>query len=105
AARTVHHFEAVLALTVAFPAHAVLGSHAGAAREQRHFVRNDEARVEADAKLPDQVGVLGLVTGQALEELTRTRLGDRPDVADHLVAGHADAVIGYRDRAGCTVVA
>ena len=41
------------------------------------------------------MGVFGLVTGQALEELARARLGNRADVADHLVARHAHAVIGH----------
>jgi hypothetical protein len=38
------------------------------------------------------------------EELARARLGDRADVVDHLLARHADAVVGDRDRARLLVV-
>ncbi len=100
ARRLIHRLQRVFALPVAFPAHPVLGAHPRAAGHQGHAVRNDEGGIEAHAELPDQVGVLGLVAGQALEELAGARLGDGADVGDDLVAGHADAVVDYGEGTG-----
>src|SRR5690606_19537841 len=43
---------------------------------------------------PDQLGILGLITGEGLEELARAGLGDGADVFDDLGTAHADAVVG-----------
>jgi hypothetical protein len=96
--------ERVLAGALGFPADAVLGGQSGAAGGQRHAVGDDERRVEPDAELADQVGVLRLVAGERLEELARARLRDRADVADHFLPRHADAVVGDRDGPGGLVV-
>ena len=44
--------------------------------------------------------VLLLVTGQALEELSRAGLGDGAQMRDGLLARHADAVIAHRQGSG-----
>ena len=45
-----------------------------------------------------------LIPGEAREEIRRTRLCDRAEVGDRLVARHADAVVPNRDRALLGVV-
>lgn len=50
-------------------------------------------RVEAHPELTDQLGVLALITGEVLEELGGTGFRDGAQVLDHLVPGHADAVV------------
>ncbi|OMP13443.1 hypothetical protein COLO4_01679, partial [Corchorus olitorius] len=93
------------AVARAFPAHAFFGRHAGAARFHRYAVGHDERRVEAHAKLTDEGGVLLLVARQLAEELARARTGDGAEVADGLVAAHADAVVGDGDGARGSVKA
>src|SRR5207249_8827925 len=58
-----------------------------------------------DAELTDEMRVFGLVTGQALEELPCTGLGDGADVADHFVPRHPYAVIGHAQRTAGLVIA
>ena len=99
AARLAHGFDRILAAAGRFPAHAVLSAESGAARDQRYLVSRNERRIEADAELADQVRVLRLVAGERLEELARAGFGDGADVGNHLVARHADAVVGDRDGA------
>ena len=99
ARRLVHGLHREAALARALPAHAVLGAQARAPREQRHPVGHDEGRVESDAELADQVRILGAVGSELLEEFARTRLGDGADLLDHLLARHADAVVGHSDGA------
>src|SRR3954453_18752901 len=72
--------QGVVALTVAFPPHTVLATHAGSAGDQRYLVGYDERRVEAHPELADQIGVLGLVARELLKKLARTRLRDGADV-------------------------
>ena len=95
--------DAVVALAGALPADTVLGGRAGLAGDQRDVIGHDERRIEADAELADEVGVLCLVAGQLLEKLAGARLGDGPDVGDDIVARHADAVVGDGDRSGLRV--
>ena len=59
-----------------------------------------KAGIEADAELADQLRVLLLVAGQALEELGGAGLGDGAEVRDRLLAGHADAVVADGEGAG-----
>ncbi len=94
ARRLLHRFQCVVALTGRLPAHAVLRAQAGAARQHRDLVSHDKRGIETNAELADQIAVLGLVAGQGFEELARAGLGDCTDVLDHLLARHADAVIG-----------
>ena len=98
-------FDGVAAFARALPADAVLGGQAGAARDQCHPVGDDEGRVEADAELPDELSIFGAVGGQLREELARPRFGDGADVVDDVLPGHADAVVGHRDRSRFRVVA
>ena len=96
---TLDVFDRVTALPVRAPAHAVFGAEAGAARDQCHFLGDDEGRVKADAELADQACVLLLIAGQRGEELARAGLGDGADVVDDFAAAHADAVVDNRQRA------
>ncbi len=68
------------------------------------FVGDDEGGVEADAELADQAGVLFFVTGQLLQELGGSRPGDRAEILDQFVAGHADTVVADRHGTGFGVI-
>ena len=79
-----------------------IASSAAGARPAGHDgdpVGDDEARVEADAELADQLRVLLLVAGEAREELARAAARDRAEVLDRLGARHADAVVRHGDGA------
>ena len=89
-----------LARAVALPADRLARRQPGAPRHDRHPVRDDEARVEADAELADQLRVLLLVARELREELARARLRDRAEVLDGFGARKPDAVVGDGDRAG-----
>ena len=92
-----------LALAARLPAHPLGGGTAGATRGDGDVVRDDEARVEPDAELADEPGILRVVAGQRLEELAGAGAGDGPEVGGDLLAGHADAVVADRDGAGIRV--
>jgi hypothetical protein len=62
-----------------------------------------EARVEADAELPDQLGRAPAGLAQRLEELARPRARDPAEVGRRLLARHADAVVGDGDAAAPAV--
>ena len=94
-----HRFDAVVAGAFRFPAHALRCRQAGAPRDERDPVRDDESGIKSDAELADQVGVVFLVAGELLEELFGPGLGDGADVGDDLVARHADAVVGHGNGA------
>ena len=96
--------QCVLAPPVGCPADALVRGQARPPGGQLHPVGHDERGVEADAELTDQGRVLPLVAGQRLEELARPRLGDRPDVLDHLGAAHPDPVVRHGDRPRLGVV-
>jgi hypothetical protein len=76
---------------------------AGAAGGERDPVGDDEAGIEADAELADELGILLLVAGELAEELLGAGLGDGADVLDHLLAAHADAVVADGDGLGILV--
>ena len=72
---------------------------AGAAAGHLDAVGDHEGGVEADAELADQAGpFLGL--GQALQEGPGAGAGDGAEIVDQLLAVHADAGVGDRERAG-----
>ena len=100
ARRLVDVLDAVAALAAGFPAHALVGVHAGAAGLQGDLVGNDEGRVETHAELADQRAVLGLVAGQIGEEFLGAGAGDRADGLGHFLTAHADAVVLDGDRVG-----
>ena len=60
----------------------------------RHLVGDDEGRVEADAKLADQLRVAGLIARQVTEKLGGAGAGNGSQMLDGLIAGHANAVVG-----------
>ena len=99
----VHRFQRVFALAAGLPQHAVFRPHAGAAGAQRDLVGDDEAGIEADAELADQIRILGLIAGQLLHELAGAGTGDGADVINDLLPVHADAVVGDGDGAGVLV--
>ena len=68
-----------------------------------HLGRNHEARVEADAKLADDVDVLALVLRVGLPKLLRAGVGDGTEVLVELLLGHANAVVAYRNAAGLLI--
>ena len=92
--------DRVLAGAFGLPAGA--GLLAGPAGHQLDPVGGHERRVEADAELADELqqGLLGLGLLEALDQLLAAGAGDRADVVDHLLAAHADAVVGDRQGAG-----
>ena len=98
-------FERVVALAGTLPSHAALRRHSGPARHDRHAVRDDERRVETHAELPNQLRVGRLVSGQLLQEFLGPRFGNRTNVIDHLLTGHADSVVAYRHGTSLCVVA
>ena len=81
------------------PAHAGSAGGIGPARQHLDPVGDDEGRIEADAELADELRILLLIAGQALEELGGTGLGDGAQVRDRLLAAHADAVVADRQGA------
>jgi hypothetical protein len=92
--------DRVGALAGRLPAHALVGAHAGASGRQRDLVGHDEGRVETDPELPDQLAVVGLVTGQVLDESAGPGTGDGADGLVDLLAAHADAIVGHRQGPG-----
>ncbi len=62
-------------------------------------VGDHECGIEADAELPDQLAVLLRIAGQAREKLRSAGFRDRAEMLRGLVARHADAGIGHRQRA------
>ena len=70
----------------------------GAARVHLDPIGDDERGIEADAELADQLRVLLLIAGQPRQELRGAGFGDGAEVLDRLLAAHADAVVGDRDR-------
>ena len=92
----VRGLQVVLALAVGGPLHAV---GAAAAGRHVHAVGDHERGVEADAELADELGRAGLVLHR-LQEALRAGGGDGAEVRLDLPGGHADAVVGDRERAG-----
>ena len=77
---------------------------AGLARLYGDFVCGDEARIKADAELPDEVaGRAVLCLAERLYELARAAARYRAEVGDEVVAAHADAVVGEGQRPGLFV--
>src|SRR6185503_13833466 len=92
--------QLVFTFPTALPSHSMFSAHSGAACSQRNLVSDDEGGIEPYAELADEVGIFHLISGQALEKLTRTRLRDGADICDDLLARHADAVVGDRYGSG-----
>jgi len=98
-------FHLEVAGAAADPAHALAGRQPRAPGVDRDLVGDDEARIKAHAELADQLGIGLLVAGKAPHELARAALGNRAQVIDRLLLGHADAVVGDGQRAGRLVEA
>ena len=67
------------------------------ARVDRHFFRDHEGRIKADAKLPDEVRVV-LARLELLEKRLRPGVRDRAEILDQLGLRHADAGVREGDR-------
>ena len=96
--------DAELALAVRLPVHALGGRRAGPARLHDDPVGHDEGRVEADAELADEIGVLLLLAAELADEVAGAGPGDGAELAHHFFPGHADAVVDDRDGPGRRVV-
>ena len=103
ALRPGNRLKGVFPAAIGLPPHRGFGRQARATRREGYLVRNDEGRIEPDAELPDQVGILLLVAGQPIQELARPGPGDRADIGYYLVAGHPDPVVGNGDGASILV--
>ena len=88
------------------------------AGDDAHLLAHHEGGIEADAELADDVHIgevleslrlAGLAFSSSLGlgglEFERVGMGDGAEVLVQLVFGHADAVVGHRDRALVAVVA
>ena len=96
--RTIGRRDRVAAVSRRLPARGVF--RARAPGEHRDAVRDHEARVKPHAELTDQLrGRDRLRLPDGLDELPRTRAGDRPDVLDQFLPGHPDAVVVHGQRA------
>ena len=94
-----NHLDGVIPFAAGFPADSLVGFNAGTTGNDRYFVGNDEGRIETDAKLADQVRILGLIAGQRREKFLGARLGDGAQMLDRFVTAQADAVVGNGDGA------
>ena len=85
------------------PAHTLGGGQAGAARFDRDLVGHDEAGIETDTELADELRIGFLVAAEFGDEVLGAALGDGAQVLDRLLLAHADAVVGDGQGAGCLV--
>ena len=97
--RHIQRLHGEIAFAARLPAHALCPRQARPARCDRDVVGDHEACVEADTELADQLGILGRVARQRLEELTGSGFRDGAQIFDDLVAAHADAVVADGNRA------
>ena len=82
-----------LTSTVANPAHTLGRGQTGAAAFNSDFVGHDEARIKADAKLANQLGIVFLVARQVSNKVARAALSDGTEVVYGLLLRHTDAVV------------
>src|SRR5688572_5198303 len=99
ALRAVEGLDGELAVGAGFPTHAFGGWQARTPAEHFHALADDERRVEADAELADELGVLLLVAREFLEEFGGAGTGDGAEMRDGVLAAHADAVVADAERA------
>ena len=99
ARRHLHRLDGEFAAPVRLPSHPFARRRPGPAGGEDDPLGHDEDGVEADSELPDELGVLRLVPGERLHEAPGAGTRDGPDVLDHLLPRHADAVVGHRHGA------
>ena len=99
AAGFVDRLHRKIALAARLPTHRPIGRKPGTARNDRHFIGDDEGRIKADAELPDQMRVLGLIASQRGKEFARTGLGDGTKLIDRIFARQPDTVVRNGERA------
>ena len=103
ALRYLEGLDIVLAAAIGGPAHAVLGTQAGAPGDEGHLVGDDIGGIETDAKLADEDAVLGLVAGHGLQKASGTGAGNAANGLHDLLTAHADAVVADGQGAGVLV--
>ena len=89
-----------VARAAADPAHAFRRRSTGTAGFHGDLVGHDEAGVKAHAKLADQLRIRLLIARQLVHERLGAALGDRAQVVDGFLLGHADAGVGDGQRLG-----
>ncbi len=89
-----HGLHAEIGFALGLPVHPFRWIQSGAPCQHFHPVGNDKGGVKSHTELADQLGVLLLVTGQLIEKLGGAGLGDRAQLCDHVLTGHADTVVG-----------
>ena len=94
--RTLGRLHLELAAPVAHPPVPLVV--AGALAQYLDPVSDHERRVEADPELPDQVGIGGCLPLDVIQEATRARASDGPQVLGQLLGVHADPGVGHRKR-------
>jgi hypothetical protein len=100
-ARSAHDgLDGELRLTIAAPAHPLLGRQIGATALHQDAVGDQETGVETDPELADELGVLLAVAAQATQEFRGSGARDGAQVGDRLLPRHADAVVGDGDDMG-----
>ena len=92
-------FQRIVTFAGRFPTHRFIFASTGAPSYESDFIGNNERRIKSDAELADQVRILSLIAAQLLKKFARAGFRDSADVLNHLIARHADAVVGNRDRA------
>ena len=97
AALTLGLFYSIFVLSVADPLVGLLLT-VGLGRDL-DLVCHHEGGIETNTELSDEVAVLLLVLGQALQEALGSRAGNRAQVVVELIMAHSDTVIGDRQRA------
>ncbi len=58
---------------------------------------DDKRRIKADAELADQLRIFLLIAAEITQELGGTGARDGAEMADHILARHADAVVADGD--------
>ncbi len=102
--RLVDSFQTVTAFAIGLPTHTMLLCQPGTTCFQHQLVGNNKCRIKTDPELADQIGILGLVTGQAFKEFFRTGLGNGTDIICHFLAVHADTIICQGNGPGVFVI-
>ena len=86
-----HGLHRVAPVAAAAPQHGFTGRQPRAPAQHLDALGHDEGGVEADAELPDEMRVLLGFPAQGLQESGRSRVRDRAQLLDDLLAAHPDA--------------
>src|SRR5262249_51402655 len=98
-----HRLNGEVSVGAGLPADGRLRRYSRLSREHLDAIGHDEGRVEAHAKLADELRILLLVPREGTEELGGSRARNGPEVGDGLLARQSDAVVADGDRTSGTV--